>query len=312
MSQKELLSRGTILNFSQDSYLWTWAESFLIACKAENVAKGTLKFYRVKLRYFLDYCDSQAITQFEQLTPDVLRRFLLSLEEKGHNPGGIHAAYRALRTFLNWWEDEVEPDGWKNPIRKVKSPHDPEELLDPVEVDEVEKLVDACRRDWHGDRDRAILLTLLDTGLRAGELCALDLSDLDLPTNSLIVRQGKGRKPRAVFFGKRTRRAIRAWLKRRGANQGPLFMTLEGERLGYDGLRAILTRRSKKGGIMGVSLHDFRRAFCLAQLQAGVPETTIARLMGHTTTQLIARYAKQSGNDLGQLYRSPVDGDIAL
>jgi integrase len=55
-------------------------------------------------------------------------------------------------------------------------------------------------------------------------------------------------------------------------------------------------------------LHDFRRAFCLAQLQAGVPETTIARLMGHTSTQLITRYAQQTAGDMHLLYRSPADG----
>jgi hypothetical protein len=45
----------------------------------------------------------------------------LFLEAKGYNPGGIHAAYRTIRTFLNWWEQETEPEGWKNPIHKVRS-----------------------------------------------------------------------------------------------------------------------------------------------------------------------------------------------
>jgi hypothetical protein len=52
----------------------------------------------------------------------------------------------------------------------------------------------------------------------------------------------------------------------------------------------------------------YQSAFCLAQLQAGVPESTLARLMGHTTTQLIARYTRQTGSDLRQLYRYPLDG----
>jgi integrase len=72
-------------------------------------------------------------------------------------------------------------------------------------------------------------------------------------------------------------------------------------------LRQIIRRRANLAGIPEPGLHDFRRAFCLAQLQAGVPETTIVRLMGHTTTQLIARYARQTGQDLLEHYRSPVD-----
>ena len=90
---------------------------------------------------------------------------------------------------------------------------------------------------------------------------------------------------------------------------GALFTTHEGERLTYWGLRQICRRRAEQAGVVEPGLHDFRRAFCLSQLQAGVPETTIARLMGHTTTQLIARYAKQTGSDLRQLYHSPLDGD---
>jgi len=79
-------------------------------------------------------------------------------------------------------------------------------------------------------------------------------------------------------------------------------------RLTYWGLRQTIRRWAGLGGIAEPGLHDFRRAFRLAQLQAGVPEKTIARLMGHTTTQLIARYARQTGQDLREHYRSPVDG----
>jgi integrase len=84
-------------------------------------------------------------------------------------------------------------------------------------------------------------------------------------------------------------------------------MTREGERLTYWGLRQIVRRRAELAGVAEPGLHDFRRAFCLSQLQAGVPETIIARLMGHTTTQLIARYARQTGTNLQEHYTSPVD-----
>jgi hypothetical protein len=56
------------------------------------------------------------------LTPTLLRQYLLWLFDTGHNPGGVHGFYRALRAFLRWWEDEYEPENWRNPIRKVKGP----------------------------------------------------------------------------------------------------------------------------------------------------------------------------------------------
>ena len=68
-------------------------------------------------------------------------------------------------------------------------------------------------------------------------------------------------------------------------------------------------RRAEKVGIAEPGLQDFRRAFCLHRLQAGVGETTIARLLGHTSTQLIARYSKQSRGNLAELYKS-LDDDF--
>jgi len=57
-----------------------------------------------------------------------------------------------------------------------------------------------------------------------------------------------------------------------------------------------------------LGLHDFRRAFCFSQLQSGVPEITITRLMGDTNPKLIARYERQTGSDLQRHYTSPMDG----
>jgi len=62
---------------------------------------------------------------------------LLWHEETGHNPGGLHAAFRVVRTFLRWYESEAEPDGWTNPIYKVKAPKLAVQPLAPVEVEDI-------------------------------------------------------------------------------------------------------------------------------------------------------------------------------
>jgi len=121
--------------------------------------------------------------------------------------------------------------------------------------------------------------------------------------NSILIEQGKGEKPRYVFFGKKTKKQIREYLSLRGLEGNYLFSSKSAERIDYETLRAVVRRLSLKAGVEGVSLHDFRRAFCLNLLQAGVAEITIARLMGHTTTQLIGRYARQTKIDLGNIYR---------
>jgi len=303
-------NQGPITVLAEDAYLATQVEAFLIDRRAQNMSRGTLQFYVKKLEQFLRYCEGRQITRIDQITPGEIRQYLLWLEEAGHNPGGIHAYYRTLRTFLYWWENEVEPEGWKNPIRKVKAPKLSTDPLEPVSTDDVRTLVETCKAGtFHGVRDKAIIQILLDSGVRASELCNLDLADVDTTDGGITVKQGKGRKPRVTFAGKQARRALRKWLRWRGNKSGALFVTGEGDRLSYWGLREILRRRAAQAGIKEPGAHDFRRAFCLGQLQAGVPETTIARLMGHTSTQLIARYAKQTKSNLGEQYRSLLDGD---
>ena len=156
------------LKFAQDSHLLTWIEAFLIDRKAQNMAKGTLYFYTKKLKLFTDFCESQAVTQITQIDANLIRQYLLYLESTGHNPGGCHQGYRTLKTFLLWWEREIEPDDWKNPIRKVKAPKLPIEPLEPVGLEIIKTLIDTCKgHNFTDDRDKAIFLCLLDTGLRA-------------------------------------------------------------------------------------------------------------------------------------------------
>jgi integrase len=235
----------------------------------------------------------------------------LWLEERGNNPGGRHAYYRSVRAFLNFFEEEVEPENWRNPISKVAGPKVSGAPLKPASVGEVSKLLETCDRStFYGSRDKAIFLVLLDSGIRAGELLGIDLADLNQIDGSIQIRNGKGGKVRLVLIGKKARKAVRFWLRKRPRHPGPLFTKKNGEKLEYEGLRAMLERRSATAVISGVTLHDFRRAFCLAQLQAGVPETTIARLMGHANTQLIAVYAQQTTRHLREVFHSVVDMEL--
>ena len=97
----------------------------------------------------------------------------------------------------------MEPEGWRNPIRKVKPPKVPELILEPVELETVRKMIEACGGDAFGMRDMAVLRASLDTGTRAQELIALNLEDADLITGEIVVKHGKGGKVRTVFVGQK-------------------------------------------------------------------------------------------------------------
>jgi integrase/recombinase XerD len=301
--------QGIITKTRVDDYLLTWVDAFLIDRKSRGTAWGTLRFYKRCMGLFMRFCDSQAITKITQLTPNDIRQFILWLESTGHNPGGVHAAFRTLRAFLYWFEDEVEPENWKNPIRKVRAPKVKVEPLEPAEISDIRAMISTCKDDIIAVRDKAILLGLIDTGARASEFLAINLDDINQATGAILIRNGKGGKPRTVFIGKKTRKAVRQFLRMREDDSNALWATKDGERLTYSGLRSMLKRRSILAKVDAPTIHSFRRLFALTMLRNDVDIFSLQRLMGHSDIQVLRRYLAQSDKDIynAHVKGAPVD-----
>jgi integrase/recombinase XerC len=302
-------NQWTITKYDQDTHLLTWIEAFLVDRKAQGLSEGTLYFYQKKLKLFIEYCEAMLLTQITEISPSFLREYMLYLEDTGHNEGGRHACYRALKTFLYWWEDEVELDGWSNPIRKVKPPKIPVAPIEPVPLDDIKAMVGTCDKSFTGLRDKAILLALLDTGARAQEFLGVQLGDINQVSGEIIIQHAKGGKYRVVFLGKGARKAMRAYIRRRSDQCEALWVSQAGEPLTYWGLREIIRRRSQYAKIVTPSLHSFRRAFAINMLRAGVDVFSLQKLMGHADLQVLRRYLAQTTEDIARAHRigSPVD-----
>jgi len=191
--------------------------AFLVDRAARGLAQGTLEYYRKKLAYLQTYLESRGVCDVQGVTPDLLRRYLVDLSER-LNPGGVHCCFRAMRSFLRWYEAEYEPQGWTNPTRKVHAPRLAQEPLAPLNLADLRAMLTTCaRRTWAGDRDRALLLALLDTGARASEFVSLNVADVNLSTGSVIIRKGKGGKTRVAFLGASCRREVLRWLRLQAA-----------------------------------------------------------------------------------------------
>ena len=304
--------QGTI-TLSQQDYLPILIESFLIDRRSQGLSPDTIEFYTKKLQYFQKYCERQALTQISQLTSDFIRKYLLELSET-HNPGGMHACFRPLRTMLYWIEEEeIMPTGWKNPIRRVKAPKLPTDPIEPVQIEEIHQLLKTCQSNYAGARDKAMMLGLLDTGARAKEFLNINLEDVDMATGAVMIRQGKGRKPRMVFLGRKTIRAIRGYLRYRHDNYAALWVSIRGERMTYAALRCLLRRRAEKIRMKSIPTpHDFRRAFALVMLRNGVDIFALQKLMGHSDLQILRRYLAQTDQDIhtAHMRGSPVDSNL--
>jgi site-specific recombinase XerD len=213
--------------------------------------------------------------------------------------------------FQYWWEDEYEPDGWKNPIRKVKAHRLNIEPLDPANLKDISMMLDTCTSDFHGVRDKAILLALMDTGARASELCAMNLEDYNLVMGEILIRHGKGRKSRTVYLGKISRKAMRGYLNLRQDNSTALWVSQDGESISFWGLNEIIDRLARKACVRKPTLHSFRCAFAINMLRAGVDVFSLQKLMGHADLQVLQRYLAQTTEDIAQAHRigSPVDNN---
>lgn len=303
----------TDVKSSEDETIGTWLEAFITDRKVQGKSEKTILYYKSELKKFLSYMDSQAITNIQSIQPNNLRFFLIYLKEiRKQNNGGINAAYRAVKVFMFWYEEEVEPDNWKNPIRKVKAPSPDNTPLEPVKKEVVQMLLSRCENTFVGRRNYALLLALMDSGARANELLSIEIKDVNLINGSMLIRKGKGKKPRTVYLGQKARKSVRAYLKMRSDDNPFLWVTDDFEKLSYEGLRAMIIRLSNSAEVVPPMPHDFRRAFALTMLRNGTDIITLSRLMGHSSISILARYLKQTGEDLETAFRkaSPVDTNL--
>jgi integrase/recombinase XerD len=276
-----------------------------------NLSPSSIRFYRQKLTVFLRSLADEGVTDFDSLRPVHIRAFMVKLKGD-HTPGGVHAYYRAIKVFCRWLhaEEEISSDL----MDRIRAPRVSQELLEPVENDVIRALLDTCNlEELIGVRDYAVILFLLDTGLRASELLGVNVGDVEIETGRVKVRHTKNGRQRVAFVGEHARVALGRYLEFREASlSSPLWTTREERRLTYTGLRDILRRRSKRAGVPAPTLHAFRRSFALLCLRGGMDVYSLQKLMGHSDLSILRRYLAQTEGDLrdAHAHASPVDGQL--
>jgi integrase/recombinase XerD len=298
--------RKNVNSTSEDQLLSDILQGFLLDRRAQGISHKTIQLYNKELSYFTKFLDSKGVKTISGLTASVVRQYLAELSTH-RSPAGCHIPYRIIKSLTYWWEAE-NPD-YVSPMHRVKGPKLDKKLLEPADLGDVRKMVDACRGP-NVLRDKAILHFLLDTGCRANEILSMDVSDLDIERGNVQVRYGKGKKQRIVIFGKSSRRALRAYLKHRKDKCPALWITDEKQRLTYSGLRQIVRRAAERAGVQEPSLHSFRRAFVVAMLRKRVNIMTIRNLMGHADLRILERYSNQNQVELEDAYRDGSPGDL--
>ena len=306
--QAEGLSSRTIESYTRDIKMWSEYQGDM------DVSKVSVQDLRQYLTYLLTEYTPRRITgnNNQKLSPKTVRNVWITLS-----------------AFFHWASDEFQIP---NVMKKVPSPKFEEPPVEPFAKEEVEALLKACdfcqeaktdkRRKFtmrraSGYRDRALILMLLDTGLRATELCSLLIADLDMTTGKVTVKHGvaggaKGKKGRIVYMGKVTRKTVWRYLASREDGQdptAPLFIGKYNRPLNRDTLRQIINALGQKAQVKKCYPHRFRHTMAIRYLRAGGDLFTLQALLGHSSLEVVQIYAKISGMDIEQMHAkaSPAD-----
>ena len=252
INMTELELRKLILHYAQSN-------------KAEGKSPKTISWYSEMVSDFAGFLESKGCgASLSQFDVQVVREFVVHEQERGLSPFSVQGKVRALKAFSSWLFTESYLSD--NLLGNFKLPKVPVNLIEPLTSTEIDKLV-ACQNQLTaiGCRDIAILVVMLDTGIRLSELCDLCFDDAHIEEGYLKV-MGKGRKERVVPIGASAQKVL--WRYIIHFRPEPmvklddyLFLTLDGKPLHPNAVKLLIKRWGTKAGVTRLHAHLCRHTF---------------------------------------------------
>lgn len=283
-------------------------EGFLLARRADGLSENTTALDDWTIKKLILYFNDPEVNT---ITTADLRRFLLHYETIGFAPASLDNLWKAIRSFYKWSSVEI---GSQRPDLVIQQPkYKPREIIPYTmhDIDALLKAVDKVKTTQK--RNRAIILTLLDTGIRVGECCRLKIEDVNMETGEIIINAfGTGRKTkgRRVYIGKSAKKAIWLYLSERGKlyPEEPLFEA-NNRPIENSVLKKIINRIGERASVKNSHPHRFRHTFAIEYLRNGGDVFTLQRILGHSTLTMVKHYIALSDTDTQTAHRkaSPAD-----
>jgi site-specific recombinase XerD len=293
---------------------------YRVSCAAVPVTPSTWRGYDQKLRTFFAWLKSEfGMDDLEGLGVRHINGFVVFLNSTPSlNGRGVRSSYtvksyiEVIRNFLSWAaaEELIE----QKTRDRIQLPRVEKKVIRTLSRAQFDLLHWATANEATREmqlRDRAILCLLLDTGLRAAELCSLTVGNLHLGDDSHVLVKGKGNKQREIGpLGTETQRALRRHL--RGHEYPTVFVNRRHQSLTVGGLDQILYRLEEWAGAaefdgVRVSAHTFRHTFAVNFMKAGGDIYTLSLLLGHTSVSTTQGYLKDFQQREARRGRSVLD-----
>lgn len=277
-----------------------------------ELSPRTVEQYKYFYEMFQKYLTNDPL--FESITAKQVKGFLAHLlHERGLSKKTGSNAWAALSSLWRWASAEL---ACENILKEVAAPKVVSKPIEIFTADEIKRMLAAAEykktyrqkgklvrnRRPSGLRDRAIILALLDCGLRATELCNMKISDYEPSRGRLLVKGGKGDKDRIVYAGRRTQKALWRYLATRPKARptDPLFAAgaFADSHIDRNNLRHMLATIGANAGVTNVHPHRFRHTMAVAFLRAGGGLAQLRLILGHSELRTVLIYARLAECDL--------------
>ena len=264
----------------------TQKEQFIKYLQKNGRASATILAYAKDLDQLLIFLGKMNIHTASEVTTDHLEQFKQSLKDNKYTLKSISRKLNSIKSFFKFLISEGTLT--LSPASSVSHPKyeiTPARILSPLEY---RALRDSVRDDV---RMYGIVELLLQTGLRIGELAALQLQDISLEKSHLKIRAYESHDARRVPLNATAKAAIERYVRERPKTKNTtLFITKTGNPFLIRNIRTAVNRYFRIAGIEGAKVNDLRHTFVVEQLKAGVPIVELSHMVGHKRLSTTEKY----------------------
>ncbi len=266
-----------------------FAEKYLFHQYRRNRRPNTLELNYTALTIFLNFLKTQGLTHLEGVTRKHIEAFIEHEQDRGLKPVSVRGRLASVKAFLRHWiEEGVVRHEVLSRSFSVKVPVALPRAIAPEDVAQLLSVI-------NNTRNRALILMLLRTGMRIGELLALKVQDIDLKEQKVFIYEAKKTGVgRVVYFSADAKEALAAWLDKKDPREDVLAYGKKYESITYAAARVMFVKYLKKAGLhhKGYTIHCLRHTFASELLNAGMRLETLQPLLGHTSLEVTRRYAR--------------------
>ena len=274
-----------------------------------NRSDLTIKNYGEDLRAFKEfYGNLEGCHSWKSVDSDIIRDWMESMMDKGNNATSINRRLSALRSFYRFALARKLVD--KDPVHGVTGPKKGKPLPQFLKENEMDRLLDAesWTESFEDVRNRAVIMTFYETGIRLSELIGLDDCMVDFSNRQLKVT-GKRNKQRVIPFGGELLATLRDYMKCRdkevNLQSEALFVTAKGQRMTSSQVReGVRKNLSKVCTLKKRTPHVLRHTFATAMLNNKAGIESVKKLLGHESLSTTEIYTHTTFEQLKREYYS--------